>query len=110
MAIEIERDRDGRWVARMRDLPGVVAYGTSMDDARRAALVLALRVVANRVEQGESVHDALLAALGVIQDVLEQGSPSKASRVLGTVLRIGAEIKRHSDARRALNPKNRDDR
>ena len=101
MAIEIERERDGRWVARSSEMPGVVAYGTSADDARRAALVLALRVVANRVEQGESVQDALLAAIGVMQDMLEHGTPTKASRVLGTVLRIGSELNR----RRALLPR-----
>lgn len=108
MAIEIERGRDGRWVAEVRDMPGVVAYGATAEDARRAALVMALRVVAERIERGESVQDALLAAIGAMQDALEHGSASTGARVLGAVLRIGSELKRRSDARRALPPERGD--
>lgn len=55
LAIELEREADGRWIAEIPDLPGVLAYGETRDEAVRAAQVLALRTVADRLEHGESV-------------------------------------------------------
>jgi predicted RNase H-like HicB family nuclease len=52
--IECEREEDGRWLAEVPKLPGVMAYGTSADDAMAKAEVLALRVLAERLEHGES--------------------------------------------------------
>lgn len=52
--IECEREEDGRWLAEVPKLPGVMAYGTSADDAMGKAEVLALRVLAERLEHGES--------------------------------------------------------
>lgn len=52
--IECEREDDGRWVAEVRQLPGVLAYGTSRDEAMAKAQILALRVLAERLEHGES--------------------------------------------------------
>jgi predicted RNase H-like HicB family nuclease len=46
--IETERETDGRWIAEVPDLPGVMAYGTSADYARARVQALALRVVADR--------------------------------------------------------------
>jgi predicted RNase H-like HicB family nuclease len=51
--IEFDREADGRWIAEVVDLPGVLAYGKSKDDALQAVIALALRVLADRVEQGE---------------------------------------------------------
>jgi predicted RNase H-like HicB family nuclease len=95
MALQVRRAADGRWIAEITDVPGVVAYGATAEDARRAALVLGLRVVANRIEQGESVPDALAAAFAVLQDVLEQsGTATTTSRVLATVLKLRSQLKR----------------
>ena len=53
--IEIEREDDGRWIGEVSSLPGVMAYGATPDDAWAATAALALRVVADRIEHGESV-------------------------------------------------------
>jgi len=52
--IESERDDDGRWLAEVPQLPGVLAYGTTRDEAMAKAQILALRVLAERLEHGES--------------------------------------------------------
>ncbi|MEK7475455.1 MAG: type II toxin-antitoxin system HicB family antitoxin [Candidatus Coatesbacteria bacterium] len=51
--IEIEQETDGRWMAEIGDLPGVMAYGTTRNAAIGAVEALALRVVADRIEHGE---------------------------------------------------------
>jgi len=51
--IEVEQEADGRWIAEIGDLPGVMAYGVTRDQAIGAVEALALRVVANRLEHGE---------------------------------------------------------
>jgi predicted RNase H-like HicB family nuclease len=52
--IELERENDGRWIADVPDLPGVLTYGTSREDAIAHAQALALRVLADRIEHGEA--------------------------------------------------------
>lgn len=52
--VECERETDGRWIAEVVDLPGVLAYGDTADAAAAKAQVLALRVLAERLEHGES--------------------------------------------------------
>lgn len=54
ITIETEREDDGRWIAEVPELPGVMAYGSTEDEARRDAEILALRVLAERLETGES--------------------------------------------------------
>lgn len=49
-AIQHEREEDGRWIAEVPELPGVLAYGASADEAMAKAEVLALRVLADRLE------------------------------------------------------------
>jgi len=51
--IEIEREADGRWIAEIAALPGVLTYGASREDAVARAKALALRVLAERLERGE---------------------------------------------------------
>ena len=51
--VEVEQETDGRWIAEVPDLPGVLAYGDSRDVAVTRAQALALRVLADRVEHGE---------------------------------------------------------
>ena len=52
--IESEQEDDGRWIAEVADLPGVLAYGASREEAISRAQVLALRVVAERLEHNET--------------------------------------------------------
>ncbi len=51
--IEIEREEDGRWIAEVPDLPGVMVYGDSEDEAIRHAEALALRTIADRLEHAD---------------------------------------------------------
>ena len=51
--IECEEEVDGRWLAEVPQLPGVLCYGQSADDAMAKAEVLALRAMAERLEQNE---------------------------------------------------------
>jgi len=51
--VEIEREDDGRFLADVVELPGVMAYGTSPDDALAHVQALALRVLADRLEHDE---------------------------------------------------------
>ncbi|MEK7793312.1 MAG: type II toxin-antitoxin system HicB family antitoxin [Candidatus Hydrogenedentota bacterium] len=57
MIMDIERETDGRWIAEIPDLPGVMAYGESREEAISKAKALALRVLADRVEHGEPVPE-----------------------------------------------------
>ena len=50
--IQVERETDGRWIAEIRALPGVMVYGKTRADAVRAVYALALRVLADRIEAG----------------------------------------------------------
>jgi predicted RNase H-like HicB family nuclease len=52
--LEIDRETDGRWIAEVPDLPGVLVYGPTRDEAMAHAKALALRVVADRLENGEA--------------------------------------------------------
>jgi predicted RNase H-like HicB family nuclease len=55
LKIEFEREDDGRWIAEIPALPGVMAYGETMAEARTKAEALALRVIADRIERGEAL-------------------------------------------------------
>ena len=57
MKIEIEREDDGRWIAEVSDLPGVMVYGATRQDALAKAEALALRVIADRLDHGETVPE-----------------------------------------------------
>ena len=57
LTIEIEREADGRWVAEVPDLAGVLAYGQTRDEAVARVEALALRVLADRLEHGETGPD-----------------------------------------------------
>ena len=52
-AIELEQEQDGRWIAEIPDLAGVLVYGQTRDEAIARAQALALRVLAERLEHGE---------------------------------------------------------
>lgn len=57
MQIEIEREDDGRWLAEIPDLPGVMVYGPTQAEAAAKVKALALRVMADRLEHGESIPE-----------------------------------------------------
>jgi len=50
---ELEQEDDGRWLVEILELPGCMAYGSTADDALRAAQVLAFRILADRLEHRE---------------------------------------------------------
>jgi predicted RNase H-like HicB family nuclease len=54
LKVELEQEEDGRWIGEVPDLPGVLAYGATPDEARSKVQALALRVVADRLEHGEA--------------------------------------------------------
>lgn len=57
MKIEIEREEDGRWIADVPDLPGVMVYGQNRDEAISKVEALALRVIAERLDHGEQIPE-----------------------------------------------------
>ncbi len=57
--VEFEKEEDGRWIAEVPDLPGVVAYGADRAEAQAKVQALALRVVAERLEHGEAGPELL---------------------------------------------------
>lgn len=57
LKIELEREDDGRWIAEVPQLAGVLCYGTTREEAIKGVEVLALRVLADRIEHGETVPD-----------------------------------------------------
>jgi predicted RNase H-like HicB family nuclease len=57
LKIESEREEDGRWIAEVPTVPGVLVYGTTESEARAKAQALALRVIADRIENGEPLPE-----------------------------------------------------
>jgi predicted RNase H-like HicB family nuclease len=53
--VEVEQETDGRWLAEVTDLPGVLTYGATQLEAVRRAQALALHVLADRLEHGEPI-------------------------------------------------------
>lgn len=65
MKIEIEQEDDGRWIAEIPSLPGAMAYGEDRTSAVSAVEALALRILADRLENGEEapeIEDVFLVA------------------------------------------------
>jgi predicted RNase H-like HicB family nuclease len=62
LTIETEREEDGRWIAEIPELPGVMTYGGTVDDAVRACRALALEVLAGRLRAGEQVDSIQFVA------------------------------------------------
>lgn len=57
LRIAFEQEDDGRWIAEISELPGVMAYGATRDEAKAKVEALALRALADRLEHGESVPE-----------------------------------------------------
>ncbi len=62
-SIEHEREKDGRWLAEVPELPGVLAYGTTADEAMAKAEALALRVLAERLENDGAKPQSISIAI-----------------------------------------------
>ena len=58
MHIELELEEDGRWIVEVVDLPGVMTYGKTREEAISKVKALALRVLVDRVEHGEELEKA----------------------------------------------------
>jgi predicted RNase H-like HicB family nuclease len=57
MTVETEREDDGRWIAEIPELSGVMTYGRTREEAVSRAKALALRVMADRLEHGEETPE-----------------------------------------------------
>ena len=57
--VETEQEEDGRWLAEVVELPGVLAYGETQEAAVSRVQALALRVIAERLEHGETGAELL---------------------------------------------------
>ena len=57
LKIELEREEDGRWIAEVPALPGVLAYGDTEAQSRAHAVSLALRAIADRIDNGEPLPE-----------------------------------------------------
>jgi len=57
MKIDIEKEEDGRWIAEVSDLAGVLAYGKTREEAIAKVEALALRVIADRIDHGETIPE-----------------------------------------------------
>ena len=56
-SIQLAREQDGRWIAEVPELPGVIVYGTTSESATAKVKALALRTVADRLDHGEAAPD-----------------------------------------------------
>ena len=90
MKIEIEREEDGRWIAEIPELPGVMVYGDTRNQVISKAEALALRVMADRLEHGEGIPE-LKEVFGLS---MSRWPSTKAQQVLAALLRSGWIIKR----------------
>jgi len=59
LTVEFDREEDGRWLAEIADLPGVMVYGHTREEAAARVQALALRVIADRLEHGEAAPDMI---------------------------------------------------
>ena len=65
LPIQLEREDDGRWFGLIDELPGVMAYGATREEAIAATRALALRVLADRIDNGEDVPESLVDFMAV---------------------------------------------
>ncbi|HWD00453.1 MAG TPA: hypothetical protein VG456_27035 [Candidatus Sulfopaludibacter sp.] len=65
LTIRLLREADGRWIADVVELPGVIAYGATTEEAALKAKALALRVIAEEIEHGEMKSDSNLVQFSI---------------------------------------------
>lgn len=61
--VETEQETDGRWIAEIVEVPGVLAYGATEKEAIASAQALALRVLADRIEQQKEPADTVTVSI-----------------------------------------------
>jgi predicted RNase H-like HicB family nuclease len=57
LTIELDQEDDGRWIAEVSDIPGALAYGATAAEAKAKVQAIALRVLADRLEHGETAGE-----------------------------------------------------
>jgi predicted RNase H-like HicB family nuclease len=70
LTIDLEREEDGRWIAEALELPGVMCYGPSRDEAIANVERLAIEVIADRIAEGELPSSALAVAFTIPDEQL----------------------------------------
>ena len=70
LAIELDREDDGRWVADALELPGVMSYGATREEAISNTERLAIEVIADRIKHGEMAASALNVSFEVLSEQL----------------------------------------
>ena len=70
LTIELDREDDGRWIAESLELPGVMCYGLTRDEAISNAERLAIAVIADRIAHGEMACSALAVAFTIPDEQL----------------------------------------
>jgi predicted RNase H-like HicB family nuclease len=70
LSIELDREDDGRWIAEALELPGVMAYGITREEAIGKGEKLAIEVIADRIEHGELPSCAFSVSCQVLSEQL----------------------------------------
>ena len=68
MSIELDREGDGRWIAEPPEIPGVISYGLTREEAIRSTERLAIEVIADRVAHGEMPASAFNVTFVVLDE------------------------------------------
>ena len=99
LSIEIDREDDGRWIAEALELPGVMTYGETREEAISTTERLAIEVIADRIRHGELPPSALNVPFWFS---VSNWPATKARRVLAALERIGWRVKRQSGSHKLL--------
>ena len=70
LSIELDREDDGRWIAEALELPGVMTYGSTREEAISNTEKLAIEVIADRITHGDLPHSALSVSFRVLSEQL----------------------------------------
>jgi predicted RNase H-like HicB family nuclease len=70
LTIELDREDDGRWIAEALELPGVMCYGQTREQAISSAERLAIEVIADRIAHGEMPPTALAVSFSIPDEQL----------------------------------------
>jgi predicted RNase H-like HicB family nuclease len=84
LSIELDREDDGRWIAEALELPGVMTYGETREEAISNTKRLAIEVIADRIKHGELPASALNVSFLVLSEQLAGDQGSARARLSGT--------------------------
>ncbi len=70
MKIEVDQEKDGRWIAAVPDLPGTMVYGTTREETISRVEALALRVSADHLEHGENIQSTATSEYAAGAEIL----------------------------------------